>query len=270
MKRATMAAGVAVNGHFEPSFGSETTGSLETAETERNAQTGVRSGERLMSSLDIRAPHPADIEGRGLDDSRAGHGSLGPNPHRGRLAGGAPCPPTVTTSVCFRTGDIGWHQLLGVLVKYTRRPEKFSLWCTTRSYRDRQLTSWKINDPRFAKVESLAASYLLSLRRLVRLMVCQDSARAAASQRHRPCFRLAARRAKIYLRQQLVRSEPTIGKVTQDRYFQCSALVPSIGGFERALLAGARNSRCVTSKARPWPPNSWNPANVGVVRSPAA
>ena len=26
-------------------------------------QTGVRSGERLMSSLDIRAPHPADIEG---------------------------------------------------------------------------------------------------------------------------------------------------------------------------------------------------------------
>ena len=43
-----------------------------------------------MSRLDIGGPHPADIEGRGLDDSRAGHRSLGPNPHRGRLNSDTP------------------------------------------------------------------------------------------------------------------------------------------------------------------------------------
>ena len=55
-----------------------------------------------MSSLDIRAPHPADIEGRGLDDSRAGHRSLGPNPHRGRLNSDTP-----SSAARFCAGDPG-------------------------------------------------------------------------------------------------------------------------------------------------------------------
>jgi hypothetical protein len=45
----------------------------------------------------------------------------------------------------------------------------------------------------------------------------------------------------------------------------CSALVPSIGDFERALLAPSANCRCSRRlKARSWPQNRGNPANVGL------
>src|SRR5690349_763774 len=44
----------------------------------------------------------------------------------------------------------------------------------------------------------------------------------------------------------------------------CGALAPSIGGFNRALLEGSANCRCSRQlKARSWPRNRRNPANVG-------
>src|SRR6516164_10762319 len=50
-----------------------------------------------MSRLDIAVRTQPTLRAAVSNDSRAGHRSLGPNPHRGRLAGGAPSSTSVAT-----------------------------------------------------------------------------------------------------------------------------------------------------------------------------